>query len=432
MSENLGDVKASPLLARPRGCETLRANIREIQPFFDGSNNQVFRATSRDGRQFLLPRSVIRILELFDGKRTTFEISEALSVSGASQIDPRDLDALVARELVPRHLVVGENPTLASAASPPPRRRAPLDFSFRLPLISYKAISYVTVGLCRLFAARTAVLLLLLVAAAHFSLYRMASASPAKWSMADTAEVYALAMVTILCHELGHAAACRRFDCKHGEVGFCLYLLFPALYVNLTEVWRLSGRQRAVVDVGGVYFQLLTVLPLLALYAATGKHCFAGAIYAVDFMVLFSANPFFRGDAYWLLVDLSGIANLQPRSFSFLADCVLWPFRRTTSPVARLNLTPARRIVFLAYAGLLAVGTLAFAQFMIVSFPTRARRLFGSAAALGSSVRGDFGTATVAFVKLLMALCFFLFIARLAIRGVSAAWRRLSGTPNQV
>ena len=47
-------------------------------------------------------------------------------------------------------------------------------------------------------------------------------------------------------HELGHASACKYFGVRHGGVGFGLYLNFPVLYTDVTEVWRQRDRKSVV------------------------------------------------------------------------------------------------------------------------------------------------------------------------------------------
>ena len=53
-------------------------------------------------------------------------------------------------------------------------------------------------------------------------------------------------------HELGHASACKYFGVRHGGIGFGLYLNFPVLYTDVTEVWKLNRAQRCVVNLAGV------------------------------------------------------------------------------------------------------------------------------------------------------------------------------------
>ena len=71
-------------------------------------------------------------------------------------------------------------------------------------------------------------------------------------------------------HELGHASACKYFGVRHGGVGFGLYLTFPVLYTDVTEIWKLNRRQRCVVNWAGVYFQSYGLILLLVAFFVTG------------------------------------------------------------------------------------------------------------------------------------------------------------------
>ena len=48
-------------------------------------------------------------------------------------------------------------------------------------------------------------------------------------------------------HELGHAAACKYFGIRHGGIGFGLYLNFPVLYTDVTEVWKLYNQLEPII-----------------------------------------------------------------------------------------------------------------------------------------------------------------------------------------
>ena len=56
-----------------------------------------------------------------------------------------------------------------------------------------------------------------------------------------------------------------------GEIGFGVYLVFPAFYTDVTDSYRLGRAGRVRTDLGGLYFNVLTVLALAAAYAATGN-----------------------------------------------------------------------------------------------------------------------------------------------------------------
>ena len=48
--------------------------------------------------------------------------------------------------------------------------------------------------------------------------------------------LFAFMLGSSFFHELGHASACKHFGVRHGGIGFGLYLNFPVLYTDVTEV----------------------------------------------------------------------------------------------------------------------------------------------------------------------------------------------------
>lgn len=125
-------------------------------------------------------------------------------------------------------------------------------------------------------------------------------------------------LLSSFIHELGHASACKHFGVRHGGVGFGLYLNFPVLYTDVSEVWALGRGQRCVVNLAGVYFQVYCLLALLGLYAATGNDLVRYLVLALNLGFLMTLNPFFKFDGYWLASDLLGVPNLRQRSREWL------------------------------------------------------------------------------------------------------------------
>ncbi|WP_336833930.1 hypothetical protein [Sphingobacterium siyangense] len=115
----------------------------------------------------------------------------------------------------------------------------------------------------------------------------------------------------IFIHELGHAASTTYFGLKPREIGFGLYFIFPVFYTNVSAIWQLKTSQRNVVNLGGIYFQLLinSILILLFIRSNTAGLLF-NLILANSISMMFSLIPFFRYDGYWILSDSLGITNL--------------------------------------------------------------------------------------------------------------------------
>ena len=121
-----------------------------------------------------------------------------------------------------------------------------------------------------------------------------------------------------LFHELGHASACKHFGIRHGGIGFGLYLNFPVLYTDVTEVWRLRRADRCIVNLAGVYFQMYILLALLALFYVTGSDTVRYMILTLNLGFIMTLNPFFKFDGYWIASDVLGIPNLRSRSKELL------------------------------------------------------------------------------------------------------------------
>lgn len=124
----------------------------------------------------------------------------------------------------------------------------------------------------------------------------------------------AFMIVSSFIHELGHASACKHFGLKHGGIGFGLYLNFPVLYTDVTEIWKLNRKKRCIVNIAGVYFQLFCLIGLLCLFFFTRYDILRYMILMMNLGFLMTLNPFFKFDGYWITSDVLGVPNLRNRS----------------------------------------------------------------------------------------------------------------------
>ena len=137
--------------------------------------------------------------------------------------------------------------------------------------------------------------------------------------------VYYISAVVIIkvLHELGHAYAATRYGCKVNTIGVAFIVMFPVLYTDTTDAWKLTSRKkRMVISTAGMITEIYIAC------IATFLWCFLpdGIIKNIAFVVattswvmslLVNLNPFMRFDGYYILSDLWGIDNLQARSFAF-------------------------------------------------------------------------------------------------------------------
>ncbi|HLG17355.1 MAG TPA: hypothetical protein VJH03_23115 [Blastocatellia bacterium] len=399
----------------------------EILPLDSASAEPSFVVTTPEGRSFVVSERLKQIAQLFDGEHSLHDIAEILSEQHGAPVSHDQVQEIMSRYLQPNGLIED-----AAAPPAPPQAAArkgklPLDFVFRFPLISPRAAAPVVSRLTWLFQLPIAVAAIAAIFVTHVAFYQQWFATRPKISFVASEVIifYLLALGTAVFHEFGHAAACRAYRCDHGAIGVCLYLIFPAFYVNLSRSWRLPGRQRAVIDLGGIYFQLLSTVPLFLYFLLTGSRYACATIYSVDLMVLFSLNPVLKFDGYWLLVDLSGVVNLQRRGFRVVKETVLWSLGLAREiPVLRQIAGRGRKLLLVTYS-LISITFFASVILLLVTvFPAQVTRLAHASAELTRSLGKGAGETLVSMGRLLGSLIFFLFIYRLLSQTVFRLFQR--------
>jgi len=274
----------------------------------------------------------VRIQEFSDsaapGSRYLVEVGEVSFVASAPMRDvltalsegPETLDELaasyerqsgqtIAPELLSELLASRIPPSLFDH-TPDPKAKTPFSFSRRL--FPARVIRPLSTRLTWIFSwwffvGLTAALALVEYVAFTSSL----AVIHARMAPGEVAAFYLCIVGGSLFHELGHAAACQRYGCEHGDVGFGMYFIFPAFYTDVTKAWRLPPLKRAVIDAGGVYFQCILVVALGAHFLLTESPTSLRLIWLTHLMMLFTLNPIFKMDGYWLLTDLGGMTNLH-------------------------------------------------------------------------------------------------------------------------
>jgi len=135
---------------------------------------------------------------------------------------------------------------------------------------------------------------------------------------------YALALSFVkIAHELGHAYAATRYGCRVKTIGVAFIVMFPILYTDTTDSWKLASRkQRLIIGGAGVAVELslAAIATLIWAIAADGplrSTAFFVATTSWIMSILINTNPLMRFDGYHFLSDLLGVQNLQARSFAF-------------------------------------------------------------------------------------------------------------------
>ncbi len=289
-------------------------------------------------------------------------------------------------------------------------RVSPQGFWFRRQLLAGDTVARIARRLTLLYAPGPALGLIALIALTFA--HALTSDLEALFSGRIFWPAYALFALSLIAHELGHATACLRYGARPADIGFTVYWTFPALYSDVTAAWQLDRRQRVVVDLGGIFFQLIFGAGYWLLYLATGWRALEAALWMILCGCLFSLNPFFKLDGYWVLADALGVTHLgrQPkRLWRHLAD------RLRGKPIAPLP-WPNWVVVALAiYTPLVVLFWVCFVGRLVpmllqraITYPALLTQITRRLLEAGSFAPGD--------LKHLLISTFFLLVSGLMIR----------------
>jgi len=135
--------------------------------------------------------------------------------------------------------------------------------------------------------------------------------------------LFAVAMfIAKVIHELGHAYTAKRYGVRVPTMGIALLVLWPVLYTDTSEAWKLPGRrQRLAIAAAGMAAEmaLASIATLLWSFLPDGPLRAAIFMIATTSWVItlfINLNPLMRFDGYYLLSDILEVQNLQDRSFA--------------------------------------------------------------------------------------------------------------------
>ena len=133
-------------------------------------------------------------------------------------------------------------------------------------------------------------------------------------------------------HELGHALALRRWGGTAHEIGFSLFVLVPAPYVDASAAAAFPRRyQRVIVGAAGIMVELAIAAIALAVWMTAQPGIVRDFAFVTMFIasvstVMFNGNPLLAFDAYYVLCDTLDLPNLGPRSKAWWTNAALRAF----------------------------------------------------------------------------------------------------------
>lgn len=374
-----------------------------------------------DGQVLQVSELVALVLRELSQTRTPEAVADAVTHRIGRRLGVEGLEHLLSRRLRPLGLVVDSG--AAPGPHAVPRADPLLSLRLRGTLLPAAAVARVSRVLAPLFLPP--VVLAALAALVVLDVALLLRGNPlAALDQVLATPALVLALVAVLTagavvHELGHAAACRYSGGRPGRVGVGIYLVFPAFFTDVTDSYRLSRSGRIRTDLGGLYFNVLVVVALAAVYLQTGHGLALLAVLLTHLQMLQQLVPIIRLDGYWVLSDVAGVPDLFARLGPVLRS--LPPWRPTHPLVAELR--PASRRVVVAWVVVVVPLLVAATGWLVASTPAMLARTWAAAAIHADRLVTALATADV--VGVAVALLSLALLA-LPVVGLALVLHRLS------
>lgn len=323
----------------------------------------------KDGRFLQVTELLFRVLEQTDGTRNLDDIAQNVGEAIDRAVSRDNIEHLVRTRLLPMGLIVGPDGVALSDAPKNELLRSPMQINLRVK-VAGRRIEPIARVLTFLHRRVAMIPLLAAVLITHGWLYGVHGVTgPLRYLVANPDVmliVLPMMLVASVFHEFGHASALLSEGGRVRWMGGGFVLVFPALYTDVTDGYRLSRKARIRIDLAGPYFHLLFGLAMGTLYLLTGETYWLILILLTDVEVGRQFLPIGRLDGYWAMADISGIPDFLSRLVPFAASVLRIP----VPPEMRLpELTPRAKKVFVAYALALVVGFPAFIVYILSHLP---------------------------------------------------------------
>lgn len=254
------------------------------------------------------------LLNLVTGDRNLFKIQKLFNDSYEKQIKIEQLENLLYKKLSKYGVLNGNEENIKPYQKPAYLKLSFIIFNQRLVSKVVKYFGFLFKPKVALFLIIGCVLASTILGILNFDAYK-------GFNLQQSLVYFFIIMaVSVTFHEIGHASSAHFFGAKHGGIGGGFYLFTPIYYADVTDIWRLSKWQRIVVNLSGMYFELIfcTLVALIGFFTNNFVLTVLAIIVCVN--TLFNLNPFLRSDGYWVLSDLTNKPNLLYHSFDRVKD----------------------------------------------------------------------------------------------------------------
>ncbi|WP_051812838.1 hypothetical protein, partial [Kitasatospora sp. MBT63] len=383
-----------------------------------------------DGQVIQLSRLLYLVVCAIDGSRSHEAIAHHVSGRFGNEVSTGNIAYLVEEKLDPLGITAtGHGPTRPVDL---PATDLLLTLKFHRVLLRRPTVAAVAAAFSWLHRPPAVALVLLSAAAADYWLFALHGAmEPVLHTLEQPVLlllVFALTVLSTVFHEFGHASGCRYSGGSPGCIGCGIYLVWPAMYTDVTDVYRLKRGGRLRTDLGGVYFNVVFMTILFAAYFGTGQEFFLTAVYLTHYEILEQLLPALRLDGYYILADLAGVPDLFGKVGPILRSMV--PGRPVPPEIAGMK--RSSRIIVTGWVVTmvpLLVGEIAYAlwnlpRLLSTSVRSLTDQLAGTYRALAEGAAASFLLGAIGCVMLLLpSLGLVYLVLRLSARGLRAVRR---------
>ena len=322
-------------------------------------------ARRADGGLIQLTELLYLVAEEVDGARGYDDIAARVSERYPKKVSADNVKTLIEKKLIPDGFIAGPDGTRPQVKKPDPL----LALKFKFTLLPGRAVNFLAAFLRPLFwppVIVAAVVGFIALDIWYFGTHGVAqSLRDLIYQPLIVLMIYALMIISVLWHELGHAAACRYGGATPGRIGFGIYVVWPAFFTDVTDALTLGKAGRVRTDLGGLYFNILFSLATGGVYFLTGFEPLLVLIVMQHLIMLYNLMPFLRLDGYHAISDITGIPDLFGRIKPTVKGLAPWK----ETPEAVTELKPWARAVVTTWVLLVIPVLLYFFGMMVLSAP---------------------------------------------------------------
>jgi putative peptide zinc metalloprotease protein len=371
-------------------------------------------------RKFNIHAPTVKLLNLIDGKKNLTELADSFNHSSDVKLNRDDILQIFNAQLLGYGILAGDNMARLKVKN---NYITPKITLFPSPLVSLVAGKLTFLFGEKIFQ-RVFLLTILFIAGSFLfaldfdQLKAGVNANFVGWLILAN-------LSGLILHEFGHAAACIRFGARNGPIGFGFYVFTPVFYSDVSDAWRLSRKQRIIVDLGGIYMQLLFTAAFVLTYFITAKVVLLQIAFVMAGFTVWNLSPFLRYDGYWALCDILNISNLNEKSArvvnQFLGYIVgmnkTWRFSKQNTFFFVFGLT--RLVSLIAFVTYMVVLN----EDSIIYFPLN---LYNFIHGIFTQPAINFTWIRDTFIELVMPLMFYIMVVRSLVHGIKTKYFRKS------